>query len=346
MISLAWPWALVALAAGPLLVAFWWWTRRRRRRDAVRLPSVALIRAALPASSPWRHRLPAALFGAGLLLTGLAVARPHADLAVPVESSSIMLAIDVSGSMCTTDIKPNRLSAAQDAARSFVAEQRSRVGLVAFAGFAGLLVPPTTDTERLTGAIDRLQTWRGTAIGMAILQSIDAIAETNPQVAPTGVELPDGTRPELAPDVIVVLTDGANTRGTEPVEAAALAAARGIRVYTIGFGTNRPAPVICDPDQAGPQGGFGRGWSQQIEEGTLIEVAELTGGEYYRAVDAPQLTRVLLDLPRHVELQTRRQEVTFWFALAGALLAGAGVALSLWWARPRPAPAVGRVMPE
>lgn len=344
--TLAWPWALLALAAVPLLAGFWWWTRRRKRLTAVRLPSVALIRAALPARSLWRRRVAVGLFGAGLVLTGVAVARPHAALAVPVESSSIVLAIDVSGSMCTTDVEPNRLVVAQDAAKSFVEAQDGRVGLVAFAGFAGLLVPPTTDTGRLTGAIDRLQTWRGTAIGMAIMLSIDAIAETNPKVAPTGVEVAGGGRPELQPDVIVVLTDGANTRGVPPSEAAELAAARGIRVYTIGFGTDQPAPLVCDPGQVDPSGGFGRGWNQEIEEGTLIEVAELTGGAYYRAVDAPQLTRVLLDLPRAIVLQTRQQEVTAWFVLLGAALVACGVGLSLWWNRPRPVPAPRTAMPE
>ena len=336
--TLAWPWALLALLAGPLLAAWWWWTRRSRKRSAIRLPSVALIRAALPDRSLWRRRLAVGLFAGGLAVTGLAAARPHAALAVPVESSAIMLAIDVSGSMCTTDVQPNRLVVAQEAARTFVTEQRGKVGLVAFAGFAGLLVPPTKDTGRLTAAIDRLQTWRGTAIGMAILVSIDAIAETNTRVAPTGVELPAGAEPEPQPDVIVVLTDGANNRGVLPAEAAELAAARGIRVFTIGFGTDQPAPLVCSAGQVDPSGGFGRGWNQEIEEETLVEVADLTGGAYYRAVDAPELTRVLLDLPRAIELQTRQQEVTVWFALAGLVLAGSGVGLALWWNRPRPAP--------
>ncbi|MDQ7993165.1 MAG: VWA domain-containing protein [Propionicimonas sp.] len=336
--TVAWPWALTALAAVPVLAGFWWAVRRHRRRHAVRVPSVLLLRAALPARSLWRRRLAVALFGAGLVLTGVAVARPHAAVAVPVESSTTVLAIDVSGSMCSTDVDPNRLVVAQEAARSFIAAQDGPVGLVAFAGFAGLLVEPTTDAERLDRALDGLRTWRGTAIGMAILASIDAIAETNPAVAPTGVRVTADRPPEVQPDVIVVLTDGANTRGLPPAEAAELAAARGLRVYTIGFGTSEPAPLVCNPGQVDPTGGFARrGWNQEIEEDTLIEVAEMTGGEYFRAEDAAQLTQVLLDLPRAVVLQTRQQEVTAWFVLAGLVLVSAGVLASLWWNRPRQA---------
>lgn len=335
--SLAWPWALLTLLAGPLLAGVWWWLRRRRRRTAVRVPSVALIRAALPVRSLWRRRLAVGLFGAGLVLTGVAVARPHATVAVPVESSSIVLALDVSGSMCTTDVDPNRLVAAQNAATAFIAAQDGPVGLVAFAGYAGLLVEPTTDDQQLTEAIDGLQTSRGTAIGMAIMTAIDAIAATNPAVAPTGVEV--AGEPELQPDVIVVLTDGANSRGVEPVDAAELAAARGLRVYTIGFGTDNPGARVCDPDQVDSSDGFeprgGGGGRFELEEDVLREVAELTGGAYFRAEDADQLTSVLLDLPSAIVLQTRQEEVSAWFVAGGALLVLAGVALSLWLNRPR-----------
>lgn len=332
--TLAWPLALLGLLAGPLLAGARWWLRNRRRRTAVRVPSVALIRAALPAQSLWRRRLAVGLFGAGLALTGVAVARPHAAVAVPVESSAIVLALDVSGSMCTTDVDPNRLVVAQNAAKAFVEAQDGPVGLVAFAGFAGLLVEPTTDAEPLIEAIEGLQTSRGTAIGMAIMTSIDAIAETNPDVAPTGVEVTG--EPQVQPDVIVVLTDGANTRGVEPAEAAELAAARGLRVYTIGFGTENPAPMVCDPGQIGRGGFEGRGGRRfAIEEDVLKEVAAATGGEYYRAEDAERLTQVLLDLPRDVTLQTRQEEVTAWFVAGGALLVLGGVGLSVWLNRPR-----------
>ncbi|MEU8080186.1 VWA domain-containing protein [Catellatospora citrea] len=345
--SLAWPWALAALLVIPLLLVVRWWLNRRRRKVAVRVSSIALIRAALPGRSRWQRRIPAALFVLGLLALGLAVARPQASLAVPQDSTAILLAMDVSQSMCSTDVPPNRLTAAREAAREFVLAQEdgTRIGLVAFSGISGLLVEPTDDKQALLTAIDGLRTSRGTAIGQAILTSIDAIAEINPAVPPTGVELGEPGSPgsgEYVADTIVVLTDGANTQGVDPVTAAQEAKARGLRVYTIGFGTTEPAPLICSADQmtagsgARPEwqgrGGGGRR-AQLIDEDTLGEVAELTGGEYFRAQDAEQLVGVLTDLPSTIVTQKQDVEMTVWFVLAGALLAGTGVGLSLRWNR-------------
>ena len=191
--SFSWPWALVALLAVPLLLVARWWLNRRRKRSAVVVASVALIRAAVPGRSSWRRRIPVYLFLAGLIVLAGGLARPQASLSVPSNNTSILLAIDVSGSMCSTDVSPNRLAVASDAARQFITDQQdgTRIGLVAFSGIAGLLVPPTTDKKSLLDAIDTLKTARGTAIGQAILTSIDAIAESNPDVAATGVDLGD-----------------------------------------------------------------------------------------------------------------------------------------------------------
>jgi len=352
--SLTWPWALIALSAFPLLLGYRWWTRRRRRREAVRFSSLALIRSALPGRSLWRRRIPLWLFGVGLVVLGTGAARPQASVPVPSNATSILLTIDVSGSMCSTDVQPNRLSAAQEAAREFVRRQAggARVGLVTFSGSAGLLVEPTTDTDVLLAAIDTLRTGRGTAMGLGILTAVDAIAGYNPLVPPTGVDLPP---PEGSPDsreyqsdVIVVLTDGRTTHGVEPVVAAEQAAARGVRVYTIGFGTTEPAPLVCTRDQIsgdvwfrGDQSswrGAGRGWFLQLDEPTLTEVASLTGGEYFKAEDAEALTGVLLDLPKSIVVQKEKVEITAWFALAGALLILVAVALAQWWNRPRAIP--------
>jgi Ca-activated chloride channel family protein len=374
--SLSWPWALSALLAFPLLLGFRWWMRRRRRREAVRLSSVTLVRAALPGRSLWRRRIPLWLFAAGLVVLATGAARPQASVPVPSNTASILLAIDVSASMCSTDVEPNRLAAAQQAAREFIEAQDggAKIGLVTFSGIAGLLVEPTNDKKELLSAIDTLRTSRGTAIGLAILAAVDAIAEKNPDVPPTGVELPDagpeagGGDGEYQPDTIVVLTDGRNTHGVDPVTAATAAAARHLRVYTIGFGTTQPAPMICNRDQisgdaafrgegrAGvPGGGFGGGRGggryQQIDEATLTKVAETTGGEYFQAENAEALATVLQDLPSSISLQRQDMEITAWFALAGALLVLVAVGLSQWWNRsvpipPRllagtPAPAVG-----
>jgi Ca-activated chloride channel family protein len=349
--SLSWPWALLALLVVPLLLLARWWMNRRRKRAAVVVSSVALIRAALPGRSSWRRRIPVFLFLAGLLALAGGLTRPQASIAVPSNNTSILLAIDVSGSMCSTDVAPNRFTVATGAAKKFIETQDdgTKIGLVAFSGIAGLLVTPTTDKDALLDAIGTLKTARGTAIGQAILTSIDAIAENNPNVAATGVDLGDAAPGALGgfqPDTIVVLTDGSNTTGVDPVTAAEQAAARRVRVYTIGFGTTEPTPMVCTPDQVsggspfgqGPGGGgFGRfgggGRYQEIDEDALTKVADTTGGRYFRAEDAGQLSRVLGDLPKEIGLHRQDVEITVWFVLAGFLLAFAGVALSLWWNR-------------
>jgi Ca-activated chloride channel homolog len=355
--SFSWPWALLALLTVPLLLVARWWLNRRRKRAAVTVSSVALIRAALPGRTSWRRRIPVYLFLTGLLALAGGLARPQASIAVPSNNTSILLAIDVSGSMCSTDVAPNRLAVAVDAAREFVKAQNggTRIGLVAFSGIAGLLVAPTTDKDALLDAIDTLKTARGTAIGQAILTSIDAIAEMNPSVAATGVDLGDTASNALGdfqPDTIVVLTDGSNTTGVDPVTAAEQAAARRLRVYTIGFGTTQPAQMVCTADQVssgsafggggGPRAGAGGGRNQEIDEAALTRVADVTGGRYFRAEDADQLTGVLSDLPREFGLHRENVEITAWFLLAGTLLAVTGAGLALWWNR---APGVPRGRP-
>jgi Ca-activated chloride channel family protein len=354
--SLSWPWALAAVLVVPLLLAARWWFNRRRKRSAVTVSSVALIRAALPGRTSWRRRIPVFLFLAGLVALAGGIARPEATVQVPANNTSILLAIDVSGSMCTTDVAPNRLAVATEAARKFVKAQKdgTKIGLVAFSGIAGLLVAPTTDKDSLLDAIGTLKTARGTAIGQAILTSIDAIAEMNPNVAATGVDLGDAVPDPSAgyqPDTIVVLTDGSNTTGVDPVTAAEQAAARRLRVFTIGFGSTEPAQMMCTPDQVSGDsfggggftrggGGFGRGGrNQEIDEDALNQVADSTGARYFRAEDADQLTDVLGDLPKEIGLHKQKTEITFWFVLVGLLLVGTGAGLSLWWNR-GPAPAI------
>ena len=195
---------------------------------------------------------------------------------VPIARTSIILALDVSRSMCSTDVKPNRLAVAQEAARAFVQKQPKgiRMGLVVFSGFAELTVPPTTDRKALVEAIDGLTTGHGTAIGSAMLKGLDAIAEANPNVAPVG-DAPEteppatGSSPSsppvngFVPDIIVLLTDGANNRGIEPLDAVPYAVERRVRVYPIGFGTANPSPPSCTREQLGGDvfdaGGFGGG---------------------------------------------------------------------------------------
>jgi Ca-activated chloride channel family protein len=294
---------------------------------------------------------------------GVAAARPYISTDVPVSESAVILALDVSGSMCATDVAPNRLSAAQAAVREFVQTQNSStsIGLVLFSGFAQVAVAPTTDRAALLRAIDSLTTGRGTTIGAAILKSVDAIAEINPDVAPAdpgrsagadgpGAGPPAGSPPRpagtFAPEIVVLLTDGRNTRGIEPVRAAAIAAERGVRVYPIGFGTRNPTSMVCTAAQFGGRGfdgsgpgggrpgGGGRGFLV-ADEVTLREVATVTGGEYFSANDADRLQRVLEDLPRTVETQRRDVEVSVGLSgLAAALLLSSLWAAARWTAFP------------
>ncbi|MFO7679745.1 MAG: VWA domain-containing protein [Chloroflexota bacterium] len=350
------PWFLLLLLLIPLLITAYVWMLRRRRKFAVRYSSLSLIREALPKRSRWRQHAPFALFV--LALTGMitAVSRPAALVEVPLSRTTIILALDVSRSMCATDVDPNRLMVAQEAALAFIDDQvdGTQIGIVAFADFAELVVPPTTDKEALQTAVKNLTTALGTAIGSATLKSLDAIAEINSAVAPSGLNLQgdnseSGLDAGYQPDIIVLLTDGANSRGPLPVDAAQQAADRHVRVYTIGFGTSNPGQMICTPEQLGGStfgpgfgGGFGGSFGGGggnfrrflvIDEETLQMVADMTGGAYYRAESADQLNEVFLNLPTQIVLQKQTLEISVIFAALGAILALAAVGLSVKWNR-------------
>ncbi len=360
--SFSWPLVLLALLLIPLVVAVYIWQQHRKRRFAVRYASLSLIREALPKRSRWRRHLPFALYLLSLASLVAAASRPQAVVAVPTKRASVILAMDISLSMCSSDVPPNRLTVAEGVARRFIKDQPgdTRIGIVAFSGLAQLVVPPTTDRDQLMAAIEGFRAARGTAIGSALLKAVDAIAEVNPRVARSGVDLssaPGGvTDPagdDYQPDIIVLLTDGAATQGVDPIVAAKQAADRRVRVFTIGFGTTNPAPLACSREQlssdalpgrfgglTGPGGtapGGGGGGSPRrallIDEETLASIAELTGGTYHRAGDANELNRVFKDLPNDVALQDEQREVSVAFAAIGALAATLAVALSLVWNR-------------
>jgi Ca-activated chloride channel family protein len=365
--SFVWPLALLSLLVVPALLGVYWWSLRRRRRQAVRHSNVALLRSLLPRRKRWQRHVPIALLLAALTAVAVAAARPQVERNVASARTSILLAVDVSGSMCSTDVEPNRLAVAQEAARAFVEKQPKgiRMGLVVFAGFAELSVPPTTDRKELLDALEFLTTGRGTAIGSAILKSLDAIAEVNPAVQPVG-DVPEPDFPSFAeppateqpptgepapkppdggfePDIVVLLTDGRNTRGIEPLDAVPYAVERRVRVYTIGFGTENPAPLSCTRDQLGgdfdpSRFGGGRGFGGSGLRGflvadtpTLTAVAEQTGGKYFGATDADELRKVFSNLPKEVTRQKQQTEVTWILAALGALLAVAAAAASVRW---------------
>ena len=363
------PYLLLGLLAVPILLAAYLWQTRRRKPAAVRHSNVALVRTAVGPSRRWRRHVPVALVIASLGLLGVAAARPQIRTDVPISSSTVILALDVSGSMCATDVEPNRLGAAQAAVRKFVETQgdETKIGLVLFSGFAQLAVAPTTNKNDLLNTLDAVTTGRGTTIGAAILKSIDAIAELDPNVAPSTPEdapNPDGSSipksPEggdgsgstptpnasgdKAPEIVVLLTDGANTRGITPEDAAVQAAARGVRVYPIGFGTKNPTQMVCSASQLGGMtqqrfggrdfgtggGGGGRNFLV-VDEEALKTVASTTGGEYFAATDADQLQSVLANLPKHVTTQQQDVDISAGFIAVAALVLLLGLGLSIRW---------------
>ncbi|MBK9925412.1 MAG: VWA domain-containing protein [Anaerolineales bacterium] len=348
--SFLWPGLLVLLFIIPIAIVAYILLLRRSRKFAVRYSSLSLVREAASHQSAWRRHFPFALFLLAITSLILALARPVATVTIPSNKATIILALDVSLSMCSTDIAPNRLEVAKDAAQLFVQKHRAgrQIGVVAFAGFAELIQPPTNDTQALTDAIENLTVARRTAIGSAILRSIDAIAEVDNRIPPsddtaasTGtVELPpsDG---EVSPHIIVLLTDGASNAGPYPLNAAVQAAERGIRVYTIGYGTvNNTAPMNCGTGffEFGQFGapGFGQQISpqdfrRQLDDITLKDVATMTGGTYYEATSANQLGDVFNKLPTFLTSTRETIEVSVFFTAFAVIVIILALLLSFRW---------------
>ncbi|HRF47043.1 MAG TPA: VWA domain-containing protein [Anaerolineales bacterium] len=347
--DMLWPTSLLFLGLVPALIAAYIWILRRRRRFAVRFSSLSIVKAAVGKQSRWRRHLPFALFLLALSSLVVAAGRPVAVVSVPAGRTTIVLAMDLSRSMCSTDIAPNRLEAAKDAARAFVEQQgpTTQIAIVAFAGLAELVQPPTNDQEILGDAIDSLIPGRRTAIGSAILKSIDTVAEIDPGVAPSVSSSAADTAPAVAegayaPDIIVVLTDGVSNSGPEPLDAAQQAATRGLRVYTIGYGTaDNQSPMDCGdgffnggfggPGFGGGFGGGGGGFRRGIDEETLKQVSSMTGGEYYSATSARELQDVFNNLPTHLITRHETTELSVVFVALGTLIVALALGLAWWW---------------
>ena len=364
--SFLWPGLLIALVIVPLLIGGYIWSLRRRRTAGVRYSSLALIRAAQPSTRRWRRHLPFALFALAIAALVLALGRPIVVASVPANETTIILTIDVSGSMCSSDVDPYRLAAAEDAAAAFIKQQSSttQIGIVAFSSFAQVVQAPTNDQATLLAALQSLTTGRRTAIGSGILAAIDAISQVDPSVpASTGYGKP-GTEPtpvpagDYAPDIVVVLTDGANNTGPTPAQAATEAATRGIRVYTIGFGTpdggpfdptcaqqflgNEPGGGFGGQGAGGFPGGFGggggggaNGFRRGIDDQALMQVAGVTGAKYYPADSADQLQTVFQSLPTNLITKHEVVELSVGFVALASGLAGVSLLLGRAW-RPLP----------
>jgi Ca-activated chloride channel family protein len=344
-----WPDALWALALLPLLVGGYLLLLRRRKREALRYSSLGLVRQAL-GKSTWRRHVPAALFLAALAAMLVAAARPAAVVTLPSEHETVILALDVSGSMRASDVQPTRLAAAQAAAKSFVNDtpRSTRIGLVAFAGAAALVQPPTSNREQLFAAIEQLQLQNATAIGSGILASLKAIfPDQEFDLPPGGMpgaaaaggsaggasygNLLNTRKSQAAPRpvppgsnrnaVVILLTDGQTTTGPDPVAAARLAAARGVRIFTVGVGT--PDGQILT----------GEGWSIRVrlDEEALKIIADLTRAEYFFAGNAPDLKKIYDGLKSKLVMEKRETEITAFFAILAAALSLVSAALSLAW---------------
>lgn len=340
-----WP-VLYLFALIPILILGYVLTLRRRKPYAVRFSSLSLVREALPKRASWKRHLPFALFLLAISSLIMAMTRPTSTVTLPSANSTIILAIDVSRSMCSTDIAPNRLESAKAAALQFIQSQDSdtQIGIVVFAGFAAIAQPPTTDRALLEATIQNIATARRTAIGEGILMSINAISEIDDSVVSPYSSLPVVALPagEYVPAIIVLLTDGVTTSGIDPLIAAQMAKDRGIRVYTIGFGTmNNTAPMNCNPYASysnpfdpfsGPFfGGGGGGFRREIDEATLKQVADMTGGTYHLAESSAELQEVFENLPTQLFIVTETTEISVIFAAIAAFLIVLAILLSLRW---------------
>jgi len=331
--SFQWPELLWLLLAIPLLVALYLFILKRKKSMAVRYASLSLVKEAMRGAA-WRRHVPPALLLLALAVMIAAIARPTATVTLPSQHETVIMAMDVSGSMRATDVEPNRLVAAQNAAKAFIAQQPEnvRIGIVAFAGTATVAQSPTRNREDLIAAIDRFQLQRATAIGSAIIVSLATIfpnegydvsafsymSDKKPQKPTNFKPVPPGSYQSA---VIILLTDGQRTTGPDSVMAARLAAERGVRIYTVGVGTPAGATI-----------GF-EGWSMHVrlDEETLRSVADLTRGEYFYAGNAVELKRIYEQMRSRMVLETKKTEVTALFAAVGAALVVLAAGLSLAW---------------
>ena len=336
-----WPQYLWLMLALPALPALYVWLLRRRRKAAVRYSSLGIVREAARGLN-WRRHVPPALLLLAFVGLLLAAARPVAQVPLPWARSSIILAMDVSLSMRVADVKPTRLAAAQEAAKSFLRDlpRDIEVGLVTFAGSSQVAQRATLDRASLVAAIDAFQMQMGTAVGNAIVLSL---AELFPDHGidvgdmtfgskPRGRSLDDKAAPPprqftpVAPGsyksaAIILLSDGRRTTGIDTLEAAKMAADRGVRIYVVGLGT-------VEGDAAT---GDGFAIYLRLDEPTLREVARMTGGEYHHAGTAEKLRSVYENLGSRLQVQTRETELAGPLALLAALLAAAAAGSSVLW---------------
>lgn len=347
-----WPHNLWWMLLLPLLPALYLWLLRRGGKPALKWSSLHIVREAAPGRS-WRRHVPPALVFIALALLLLALSRPLASVPLPWAKSTIWLAIDISRSMRVDDVKPTRMVAAQDAAKAFLAEvpPHIEVGLVTFAGTAQVAQRATLDRPSLVSAVDAIQMQMATAIGSAIVVCLAELfpdhgidlsemtfgwrrgqsSQGSQGSVPRGLEdkadkpppkeitpVPPGSYDAAA---IILLSDGRRTTGVDTIEAAKMAADRGVRIYVVGLGTPEGHTAM----------GEGMAMYLQLDEPTLKHVAQMTGGEYHHAGTAEKLRSVYQQLGSRLQVSKRETELTALLALVAAVVMIAGAGLSVWW---------------
>jgi Ca-activated chloride channel homolog len=323
-----WPQLLWLFLLLPALVAVYVVVLNRRKKSALRYANLRIVREAMEAGASARRHVPAMLFLVAMVAVLAAVARPAAVVRLPSHHETVVLSMDVSGSMKAKDVEPDRMSAARDAAKAFVRKQPAgtRIGLVEFSGAASLVQAPTESRDDIEAALNRLQPQLATAVGSGIAVALKAIFPDvrldpytgKPEAPPAGRSAQPGSHKSAA---IILLSDGETNAGPDPVDTAQVAARYGVRVFTVGFGT-----AWGDLLQ-------GEGWSVRVklDEQTLKRIAEVTGGEYFHASTAPDLKNVYEILTARLTMERKHTEITALFAAAAALAATLAGGLSLAW---------------
>jgi Ca-activated chloride channel family protein len=309
-VTFEWPLALILFVLLPILAGVYIWMQRQRQRYALRYASVSLVQQAVGSGPGIKRHIPAALYLIGLAALIIALARPQASLPTPSSTGTVMLSIDVSGSMMAEDVEPSRMEATKEAAREFVEQQPDgvKIGIVSFSDFGALVAPPDEDRRQALESISRLRPQRGTNIGAGLAVALDAIYEDQADgvaidaAGPTPTPVPDEEL-ETPPASIVLVSDGQSNTGADPLELAQEAADAGIRIYTVGIGT--PEGTVLQIQ--------GRNILTQLDEATLKSIADLTGGRYFNVIE------------------NKEQEVTFAFAGAALVLSVLAGGLGLVW---------------
>lgn len=330
-----WPELLWLLLLVPAVIALYLLVLRGKKKSAVRFASLSVLKQAV--GPAWRRHVPPAMLVLGLAVMLAAIARPAAVITLPSNHETVILAIDVSGSMRASDVEPSRIEAAQAAARTFVNEQprSTRIGIVAFAASAALVQPPSTNRREVLAAIDSLQLQHATAVGSGLLVSLKALFPDVPIELPRRrmVSASAGSTAPADPNfkpvppgsytagAIVLLTDGQTTTGPDPVEVARLAAERGVRVFTVGVGTENGQILT------------GEGWSMRVrlDEEALKAVADLTRAEYFYAGTAMDLKKVYQSLRSKLVMEKKETEITALFSAIAAATVLLSATLSLLW---------------